>query len=61
MIFQDPMTSLNPVYSIENQMVEVIRRHNRDFTKKEAQERAVEMLELVGIPEPEKTDQGLSP
>ncbi len=54
MIFQDPMTSLNPVYSIENQMVEVLRRHNKDLSKKEAQARAVEMLELVGIPEPEK-------
>ena len=54
MIFQDPMTSLNPVYSIENQMVEVIRRHNTDLSKKEARARAVEMLELVGIPEPEK-------
>lgn len=54
MIFQDPMTSLNPVYTIENQMVEVIRRHNGDMSKKEAFARAVEMLTLVGIPEPEK-------
>lgn len=54
MIFQDPMTSLNPVYTIENQMVEVIRRHNRDMSKKEAVTKAVEMLTLVGIPEPEK-------
>jgi oligopeptide transport system ATP-binding protein len=54
MIFQDPMTSLNPVYTIENQMVEVIRRHNRGMSKKEAAGRAVEMLTLVGIPEPEK-------
>ena len=52
MIFQDPMTSLNPVYTIENQMVEVIRRHNRAMTKKQAAARAVEMLEMVGIPEP---------
>ena len=52
MIFQDPMTSLNPVYSIENQMVEVLCRHT-DVTKKEAKQRAIEMLELVGIPEPE--------
>lgn len=53
MIFQDPMTSLNPVYSIENQMVEVIQRH-QTITKKAAKERAVEMLKLVGIPQPEK-------
>ncbi len=52
MIFQDPMTSLNPVYSIENQMVEVLRRHT-NMTKKQAKQRAIEMLELVGIPEPE--------
>ncbi len=54
MIFQDPMTSLNPVYSIENQMVEVIRRHNKGMGKKEAVAKAVDMLRLVGIPEPEK-------
>ncbi|RKX73500.1 MAG: peptide ABC transporter ATP-binding protein, partial [Spirochaetes bacterium] len=54
MIFQDPMTSLNPVYTIENQMVEVIRRHNKDMNKREAIAKAVEMLTLVGIPEPEK-------
>ncbi|RKX90294.1 MAG: peptide ABC transporter ATP-binding protein, partial [Spirochaetes bacterium] len=52
MIFQDPMTSLNPVYTIENQMVEVIRRHNKDMNKREAIAKAVEMLTLVGIPEP---------
>ncbi len=54
MIFQDPMTSLNPVYTIQNQMVEVIRRHNKGMSKKQANARAVEMLDLVGIPEPEK-------
>ena len=54
MIFQDPMTSLNPVYTIENQMVEVIRKHNTDMSRKRAAARAVEMLELVGIPEPGK-------
>ena len=51
MIFQDPMTSLNPVFTIENLMVEVIRRH-RDLSKKEAREQAIKMLDLVGIPEP---------
>jgi len=53
MIFQDPMTSINPVYSIQNLMVEVIRKHT-DMTKAEAKQRAIEMLDLVGIPEPEK-------
>ena len=53
MIFQDPMTSLNPVYTIKNQMVEVIRRH-QDVTKKEATDRAIEMLDLVGISHPAK-------
>ena len=53
MIFQDPMTSLNPVYTIQNQMVEVIRRHQK-VSKAEAIKQAVNMLHLVGIPEPEK-------
>ncbi len=52
-IFQDPMTSLNPVYTIGNQIREVIMLHT-DKTKKEAHARAVELLELVGINEPEK-------
>ncbi|MBP5618402.1 MAG: ABC transporter ATP-binding protein [Clostridia bacterium] len=52
-IFQDPMTSLNPVYTIGNQIEEVIKLHT-DKTKKEAHERARELLELVGINEPEK-------
>ena len=52
-IFQDPMTSLNPVYTIGNQIVEVIRLHT-DKTKKEAYARAEELLELVGINEPQK-------
>jgi len=51
MIFQDPMSSLNPVYSIQNQMIEVMRRHT-DMTRVEARHHAIEMLELVGIPEP---------
>jgi oligopeptide transport system ATP-binding protein len=52
MIFQDPMTSLNPVYTIQNQMVEVIRRHT-DKNKEEAIERAKQLLEQVGIPDPD--------
>jgi oligopeptide transport system ATP-binding protein len=52
-IFQDPMTSLNPVFTIGNQLMEAIMLHtNRN--KKEALERAVEMLSLVGVNEPRK-------
>lgn len=53
MIFQDPMTSLNPVFKIKDQMVEVIERHQK-LGKHKATERALEMLRLVGIPEPER-------
>lgn len=52
-IFQDPMTSLNPVYTIGNQIEEVIRLHT-DKDKKQAHARARELLELVGINEPDK-------
>ena len=52
-IFQDPMTSLNPVYTIGNQITEVVRLHT-DKTKQQAKERARELLELVGINEPER-------
>ncbi|WP_432409611.1 ABC transporter ATP-binding protein [Wukongibacter sp. M2B1] len=52
MIFQDPMTSLNPVYTIGDQIIEAIRRH-QGLGKKEAKEKAIEMLKLVGIPSPE--------
>ncbi len=52
-IFQDPMTSLNPTYTIGRQLIEAITLHtNRD--KKQAKERAIEMLRLVNINEPEK-------
>jgi len=52
-IFQDPMTSLNPVFTIGNQIREVIMLHTNK-TRKEAQERAEELLNLVGINEPRK-------
>lgn len=53
MIFQDPMTSLNPVYTIGNQIREVLKLHT-DLGRQEAYERSVELLKLVGINEPEK-------
>jgi len=51
-IFQDPATSLNPVFNIADQLIEVIRRH-QSVTKNEALEKAVELLRLVEIPDPE--------
>ena len=52
-IFQDPMTSLNPVYTVGNQIMEVILLHT-DKNRKQARERAKELLTLVGINEPDK-------
>jgi oligopeptide/dipeptide ABC transporter ATP-binding protein len=52
MIFQDPMTSLNPVLTIEEQMVETIQAH-RKTTKEAARQRAIDLLAMVGIPRPE--------
>jgi peptide/nickel transport system ATP-binding protein len=53
MIFQEPMTSLNPVFTLGNQLVEAVLVH-QDLSKKEALNRAIEMLRMVGIPSPEK-------
>ena len=53
MIFQEPMTSLNPVYTVGYQICEAIRQHN-DMSKKAVRGHAVEMLDKVGIPEAEK-------
>jgi oligopeptide/dipeptide ABC transporter ATP-binding protein len=51
MVFQDPMTSFNPVYRIGAQIVEAIRAHRGDVSKADAQTRTVELLESVGIPD----------
>lgn len=53
MIFQEPMTSLNPVYTIGNQIMEAIILHQH-LKKKEARKKAIEMLHAVGIPVPEQ-------
>lgn len=53
MIFQEPMTSLNPLFTIGNQMIEALRIHKKT-TKKQAFERSVEMLRLVGMPDAER-------
>ena len=53
MIFQEPMTSLNPVFKIGDQIVEAIKLH-QDLSKKEAHDKAVDMLKLVGIPRAER-------
>jgi peptide/nickel transport system ATP-binding protein len=52
MIFQDPMTSLNPVYKVGHQIVEMITTHE-DVDRRQARKRAVELLKEVGIPQPE--------
>ena len=53
MIFQDPMTFLNPVLRIQTQLIEPIINHNPGISKKEAIERAIELMRKVGIPSPE--------
>ncbi|MBB3050682.1 peptide/nickel transport system ATP-binding protein [Prauserella isguenensis] len=54
MIFQEPMTALNPMYTIGWQLRESLQAHHKDMSKAAADKRAVELLELVGFPEPDK-------
>lgn len=54
MIFQNPMTCLNPVYTIGNQLVEALRAHDKSISKEDAEKRAMEMMEMVGINNVEK-------
>jgi oligopeptide/dipeptide ABC transporter ATP-binding protein len=53
MVFQEPMTSLNPVFTIGNQLAEGLRLH-RKMSKSEAKEKSLELMKMVGIPSPEK-------
>jgi oligopeptide transport system ATP-binding protein len=54
MIFQNPMTCLNPVYKVGDQLMEALTCHNKEVTRAQARERAIEMIDLVGINNPEK-------
>jgi peptide/nickel transport system ATP-binding protein len=53
-VFQDPMSALTPVYTIRDQIAEAIEVHDRDISRADARRRAVELLELVGIAQPER-------
>src|SRR4051794_17416306 len=57
MIFQDPLSSLHPFYKVGDQLVEAVQAHQK-VSKAAALDRAVQLLELVGIPEPRKRVQG---
>lgn len=54
MVFQDPMSSLNPVYKVGDQVAEGLLEHNKGMTKKEAREKVLDMFSKLGIPDPEE-------
>jgi oligopeptide/dipeptide ABC transporter ATP-binding protein len=54
MIFQDPMTAMNPVFTVGEQIVETIRVHNTGTSKQDAWSRSVDLLQMVGVPEPKR-------
>ena len=53
MIFQEPMTSLNPVFTVENQIREALRNHDKSLSKRDCRARVIDLLTKVGIPGPE--------
>ena len=53
-VFQDPMSALTPVYTVGDQIAEAIEIHQRDVGRRAARTRAIELLELVGIAQPER-------
>ena len=54
MVFQDPMSSLNPVYKVGDQVAEGLLQHNKGMTKKEARQKVLEIFNKLGIPDPEE-------
>jgi oligopeptide/dipeptide ABC transporter ATP-binding protein len=54
MVFQDPMTSLNPVFKIGHQISEAIQAHHKEVSDKVARARSIELLKIVGVPNPER-------